>query len=124
MGNFFDKALKKIKNQKGVRVALLGLDAAGKTTMQYHLTRHQPVATFYHPCTWSMNIRTFEYKNISFVEWDVGGQEKIRPLWKHYYFGLDGLIYMIDSSDRERIEEAGYELHRILCDMQPKDHTV
>ena len=31
------------------------------------------------------NVETVEYKNISFTVWDVGGQDKIRPLWRHYY---------------------------------------
>jgi hypothetical protein len=44
----------------------------------------------------------------------VGGQEKIRRLWQHYYQGSDGLIFVVDSSDRERIDEAREELHGIL----------
>lgn len=31
------------------------------------------------------NVETVEYKNISFTVWDVGGQDKIRPLWRHYF---------------------------------------
>jgi len=30
-------------------------------------------------------VETVEYKNISFTVWDVGGQDKIRPLWRHYF---------------------------------------
>eukprot|EP01084_Bolivina_argentea_P311391 539000_1 len=119
MGNFFDKALRKMQKEKNV--VLVGLDASGKTTMEYHLKMDQPV-NYYGPSI-GRNVKTFEYKNIAFVEWDTGGHEKIRPLYRHYFPGLDGIIYMINSNDRERIEEAGYELHRILCDMQPKNHT-
>eukprot|EP01084_Bolivina_argentea_P272349 463692_1 len=125
MGNFFDKALKKIKKQKNVIV--VGLDAAGKTTMQYQLKKGDIITTVPSLHLW-FGIHTFEYiyiyKNIAFIEWDTGGQEKIRPIYRHYYPGLDGIIYMIDSNDRQRIEEAGYELHRILCDMLPKHHTT
>jgi GTPase SAR1 family protein len=46
--------------------------------------------------------------------WDIGGQEKLRPLWRHYYEGVDALIFMVDSSDRERIEEAAEELNKLL----------
>ncbi len=48
--------------------------------------------------------------------WDVGGQDKIRPLWRHYYTGTQGLIFVVDSSDRARIDEARQELTRILGD--------
>ena len=44
----------------------------------------------------------------------VGGQEKIRRLWQHYYQNADGLIFVIDSSDTDRIDEAREELYGIL----------
>ena len=49
-------------------------------------------------------METVNYKKISFGVWDVGGQDKIRPLWKHYYENTQGLIFVIDSSDRDRID--------------------
>jgi len=53
--------------------------------------------------------------------WDVGGQDKIRPLWRHYYTGTQGLVFVVDSQDRERIDEAKQELHRILSDREMKE---
>lgn len=50
------------------------------------------------------NVETVEYKNISFTVWDVGGQDKIRPLWRHYYQNTQGLIFVVDSNDRDRID--------------------
>lgn len=52
---------------------------------------------------------------------DVGGQEKIRPLWRHYFTGTQGLIFVVDSQDRDRISEAKEELHRIIHDREMKD---
>ena len=52
---------------------------------------------------------------------DVGGQDKIRPLWRHYYTGTQGLVFVIDSQDRDRIDEARQELHRILGDREMRD---
>ncbi len=49
------------------------------------------------------NVETVNYKNISFTLWDVGGQDKIRPLWRHYYQNANAVIYMVDSNDHERI---------------------
>ncbi len=51
----------------------------------------------------------------------MGGQDKIRNLWRHYYTGTQGLIFVIDSQDRDRIDEARQELHRILSDREMKD---
>lgn len=50
-----------------------------------------------------------QYKNVVFTVWDVGGQEKLRPLWKHYFNNTDALIFVIDSQDRDRIERASNE---------------
>ena len=67
------------------------------------------------------NVETVTYKNVRFNVWDVGGQDKIRPLWRHYYTGTQGLVFVVDSQDRERIDEAKQELHRILSDREMKD---
>ena len=42
------------------------------------------------------NVETVEYKNICFTVWDVGGQDKIRPLWRHYFQNTQGL-YKIEN---------------------------
>lgn len=60
----------------------VGLDAAGKTTILYKLKLGEVVTTI---PTIGFNVETVEYKNISFTVWDVGGQDKIRPLWRHYF---------------------------------------
>merc|ERR1712176_1378334 len=64
--------------------------------------------------TIGFNVETVEYKNLSFTVWDVGGQDKIRPLWRHYYQGTNGLIYVVDSNDRDRIEDAREELTKMI----------
>jgi ADP-ribosylation factor protein 1 len=56
--------------------------------------------------------------------WDVGGQDKIRPLWRHYYSNVDACIYVVDSNDRERMGEARDELHKMLTDDQLRDAVV
>lgn len=64
--------------------------------------------------TVGFNVETVEYKNISFTVWDVGGQDKIRPLWRHYFQNTQGIIFVVDSNDRERVSEAREELQRML----------
>lgn len=61
---------------------VVGLDAAGKTTILYKMKLGEIVTTI---PTIGFNVETVEYKNISFTVWDVGGQDKIRPLWRHYF---------------------------------------
>jgi small GTP-binding protein len=68
--------------KKEMRILMVGLDAAGKTTILYKLKLGEVVTTI---PTIGFNVETVEYKNISFTVWDVGGQDKIRPLWRHYY---------------------------------------
>jgi len=112
------KALSKIFGNKEMRILMLGLDAAGKTTILYKLKLNQSVTTI---PTVGFNVETVSYKNIKFNVWDVGGQDKIRPLWRHYYTGTQGLIFVVDSNDRDRIDEARQELHRIIGDREMKD---
>ncbi|KAF7793939.1 hypothetical protein EIP86_005062 [Pleurotus ostreatoroseus] len=118
MGANLSKALGKLFGNKEMRLLMLGLDAAGKTTILYKLKLNQSVTTI---PTVGFNVETVTYKNVRFNVWDVGGQDKIRPLWRHYYTGTQGLVFVVDSQDRERIDEAKQELHRILSDREMKD---
>ena len=67
------------------------------------------------------NVETVEYRNISFTVWDVGGQDKIRPLWRHYFQNTQGIIFVVDSNDRDRITEAREELQRMLNEDELRD---
>ena len=57
-----------------------------------------------------------EYKNISFNVWDIGGQDKIRALWRHYYEGTQGIIFVVDSNDVDRLPAAKKELAAVLAE--------
>lgn len=97
---------------------MVGLDAAGKTTILYKLKLGEIVTTI---PTIGFNVETVEYKNISFTVWDVGGQDKIRPLWRHYFQNTQGLIFVVDSNDRERADEAKEELSKMLQEDELRD---
>lgn len=118
MGGQLSKMMSKIFGSKEMRLLMLGLDAAGKTTILYKLKLGQDVTTI---PTVGFNVETVTYKNVKFNVWDVGGQDKIRPLWRHYFSGTQGLIFVVDSADRARIDEARQELHRIINDREMKD---
>ena len=61
---------------------------------------------------------------INLILQDVGGQDKIRPLWRHYYTGTQGLIFVVDCADRDRIDEARQELHRIINDREMREAII
>jgi hypothetical protein len=82
------------------------------------------ICNFLNFCPPGFNVETVEYKNISFTVWDVGGQDKIRPLWRHYFQNTQGLIFVVDSNDRERIDEARDELARMLSEDELRDAVV
>ncbi|RDL38934.1 uncharacterized protein BP5553_03274 [Venustampulla echinocandica] len=121
MGGQISKMMGKIFGSKEMRLLMLGLDAAGKTTILYKLKLNQDVTTI---PTVGFNVETVTYKNVKFNVWDVGGQDKIRPLWRHYFSGTQGLIFVIDSSDKARIDEARSELHRIINDREMKESLL
>jgi len=118
MGLFFSKLWSKILGKKEVRLLMVGLDAAGKTTILYQLKMGETVKTI---PTIGFNVETLEYKGLNFTVWDVGGQDKIRVIWRHYYHNTDGLIFVVDSNDRERIDEAAEELKKMTTEEELKD---
>ena len=97
---------------------MVGLDAAGKTTILYQLKMNETVKTI---PTIGFNVETLDYKGLNFTVWDVGGQDKIRVLWKHYYQNTDGLIFVVDSNDKDRIDDAAEELKKMLNEEELKD---
>jgi ADP-ribosylation factor protein 6 len=130
--------MSKIFGSKEMRLLMLGLDAAGKTSRSPLLQKYPlgPLSRPQRPFqrvlrriqiqanplpTVGFNVETVTYKNVKFNVWDVGGQDKIRPLWRHYFSGTQGLIFVIDSNDRARIDEARQELHRIILDREMKE---
>lgn len=116
MGNIFANLFKGLFGKKEMRILMVGLDAAGKTTILYKLKLGEIVTTIptigegsmlrgqggagagrrglgkahLGPTHTGFNVETVEYKNISFTVWDVGGQDKIRPLWRHYFQNTQG----------------------------------
>ena len=88
------------------------LKIQGKTTILYKVKLNEVVTTI---PTIGFNVETVSpCRGITFTVWDVGGQYKIRPLWRHYFNDVDGMFYIIDSTDVDRVNESCEELHGIL----------
>jgi small GTP-binding protein len=121
MGLSISKVFERWFGKQEMRILMLGLDAAGKTTILYKLKLGEVVSSV---PTIGFNVETVEYKNIKFTVWDVGGQDKIRLLWRHYYQNTQGLIFVVDSSDKDRIDVAREELMRMLGEEELRDAVV
>lgn len=120
MGNFTSKIWKQLFGDNEYRMVMIGLDGAGKTTILYQFK----LGTVTHTVpTIGFNVETVSYKKLSFTVFDIGGQDKIRPLWKYYYINNNGIIFVVDSTDVERLDDekefknsAKEELYKILDD--------
>ena len=124
MGNIYSNVsslLSRLWGAKEVRVLILGLDGAGKTTILYRLQIGEVVTTI---PTIGFNVETVSYKNIKFQVWDLGGQTSIRPYWRCYYANTDAIMYVIDSQDQDRVGIAKEELLAMLEEEELKNSSL
>ncbi|MHA1685768.1 MAG: ADP-ribosylation factor family protein [Candidatus Heimdallarchaeaceae archaeon] len=85
-------------------VALLGLERAGKTSLVKKLLKQDDIHT--RP-TYGVNIENYQYRNLSFTCFDLGGHQPFRlSLWKKFIERADGVLYLVDSADEGRFEES------------------
>jgi ADP-ribosylation factor-like protein 2 len=104
--------LKKTKEkEREVRLLMLGLDNAGKTTI---LKKYNGEDISSISPTLGFNIKTLEYQGYKLNVWDVGGQTTIRSYWRNYFEQTDGLVWVVDSGDKIRLEDCRKELHLLL----------
>lgn len=99
------------QSDQEARLLVLGLDNSGKTTILKKLSDED--ITHIMP-TQGFNIKSLMRDGFKLNVWDIGGQKSIRPYWRNYYDQTDALIYVIDSADRRRMDEAGVELTQLL----------
>mmetsp|Transcript_18462 Transcript_18462/g.39862 ORF Transcript_18462/g.39862 Transcript_18462/m.39862 type:complete len:454 (+) Transcript_18462:20-1381(+) len=105
MGNAFQKV-------KENRVLMNGLDGSGKTTLLYKWKLDEVVTTI---PTIGFNVESIKLNKTSVMTaWDVGGRDKIRPLYRHYYQNTDAVIWVVDSNDRDRLEQSRDEISNTL----------
>jgi ADP-ribosylation factor protein 1 len=95
-----------------LNILIIGLDHAGKTSILYRLKLNSIVSTV---PTCGCQFETITHNNKYELElMDVGGSKPLRSLWNHAYLKCDAIIFVIDSSDRHRLNESQAELQRVL----------
>lgn len=97
------------------RILMVGLDSVGKTTILYKLKLGEVFTTI---PTIGFNVEQINYNGMELICWDVGGKDKIRPLWRHYMQDTNAVLFVMDSNDRDRLPEAVNELRCILQEQQ------
>lgn len=119
MGIVVSRLLQALFGLKEVRILILGLDNAGKTTILNQLKGTEEITQTIP--TIGFNVETLQYKNIKFQVWDLGGQTSIRPYWRCYYPNTDAVIFVVDSTDTERLMIAKQELMAMLDEDELRD---
>ena len=103
-------------------VCIVGLDNSGKTHVLYALSMGEPLQNSIP--TLGFNVEKVKCKNTTLNCFDLGGQTALRELWSYYYDQVGGIIFVVDSVDKERFDEARIELQRILTDKRLEDVPV
>ncbi|KZF22717.1 ARF/SAR protein [Xylona heveae TC161] len=121
MGGSISRILSSLFSKKEIRILILGLDNAGKTTLLWRLKIGEVVTT---TPTIGFNIESVTYNNLNFTVWDLGGQTSIRPYWRCYYADTAAVIFVIDSTDIDRIGTAAEELAAMLHEEELRDAAL
>ncbi|KAL4956784.1 ADP-ribosylation factor family-domain-containing protein [Aspergillus filifer] len=98
---------------KEMRILMLGLDNAGKTTIVKQIMRED--VTTVSP-TLGFIIKTIDFDGYQLNIWDVGGQKTLRSYWKNYFEKTDTLVWVVDATDRLRVEDCRDELAGLLLE--------
>lgn len=93
-----------------MNILLIGLDYAGKTTLLERLKttygKIPGIPPDRIPPTIGMNLARLFYQGHQIIIWDLGGQLKMRSLWEKYYEEAHAIVFLVDSADTARLEEA------------------
>ncbi|XP_040825460.1 ADP-ribosylation factor-like protein 2 isoform X2 [Ochotona curzoniae] len=106
--------LKKMKQkERELRLLMPGLDNTSQTTIlkKFNGEDMDTISP-----TLGFNIRTLEHRWFKLNIWDVGGQKSLRSYWQNHFESTDGLIWVMDSADRQRMQDCQQELQSRLVE--------
>eukprot|EP00997_Jenningsia_sp_PLL12_P008040 NODE_4757_length_629_cov_112.275862_g4093_i0.p1 GENE.NODE_4757_length_629_cov_112.275862_g4093_i0~~NODE_4757_length_629_cov_112.275862_g4093_i0.p1 ORF type:complete len:194 (+),score=6.55 NODE_4757_length_629_cov_112.275862_g4093_i0:22-582(+) len=111
MGNFFTGLFGKLFSKQEYRILMLGLNNAGKTSILFQLNLGEFLQVA--PTT-AFNVETVEHNNVKFQVWDLAGQKGIRPFWRSYYTDSQAVIFVIDSTDQDKMDTVKEEFLKLM----------
>jgi len=113
MGNRASQGFEEMADTQNSRILVAGLDCAGKTTMLHQMKQHEVVPTV---PTIGFNVETVQFRKMNFNVLDVGSRNsKIQRLVRRYFEDAQGLVFVVDSTDRARMQIVKEELAEILA---------
>ncbi|RLN59082.1 hypothetical protein BBJ29_004377 [Phytophthora kernoviae] len=105
-----------------LHLLIVGLDDAGKTTLLEQLKgifgKKPGIPLDKIPPTVGLNIARVDISRSRIIFWDLGGQERLRAIWNKYYSESHGIVFVVDSANERRFEEAKQTLHAMLSNTE------
>ncbi|MBW0471613.1 hypothetical protein O181_011328 [Austropuccinia psidii MF-1] len=105
---------KQRRKEREMRILMLGLDNAGKTTIVRKLSGDTDLSKVMP--TLGFNINTLIHQSYTLNIWDVGGQKTLRAYWRNYFEATDAIIWVVDSTDSDRLADTAEELNKLLLE--------
>jgi small GTP-binding protein len=122
MGNWFSNVWERLFGEKReLKLVIVGLDAAGKTTIINQMRFNEFGQT---APTIGVNTEDIQIKNVNIKVFDLAGQEKMRNVWKYYYSSIEGIIFVLDATRTDRVQDARDELLSLLANEEAKHIPV
>lgn len=109
----FMKILNKERKPKQISILIIGLNNSGKSTIVNYFKNKDDRKSISVP-TIGFNIEHFENQGVSFTAYDMAGIGRYRNLWEHHFKNCNGIVFVIDSSDRMRLVVVKDELDLLL----------
>uniref|UniRef100_A0A7S3E9S2 Uncharacterized protein n=2 Tax=Rhodosorus marinus TaxID=101924 RepID=A0A7S3E9S2_9RHOD len=98
--------------QQEMDLSILGLPAAGKTTLVTLISRNEMIED--RIPTRGLNMQKYSKGGVTLKMWDLGGQANFRAMWERYCVGASAIVYVVDAADSEKFELSRSELHDLL----------